>query len=95
VTKFGIMTGHDYFGDEKAVAIYGLIAEADRMISVENGRIRYENLNAPAFVERVAKAASLTTALLERQTSPVMSARAARLLSEVVSRYIEEHGPRD
>jgi len=59
-----------YFADEKAVAIYDLLADADRMIGVENGQIRYENLNAPEFLERVAKAVSLTTALLERQTSP-------------------------
>jgi len=84
-----------YFGDEKAMAIYDLIADADRMVTVENGRIGGENLNAPAFLEKVARAASLTTALLERQTSPVMRARAARLLAEVVSRYVEEHGPRN
>ncbi|MCU1275442.1 MAG: hypothetical protein JWO48_2873, partial [Bryobacterales bacterium] len=59
-----------YFADEKAVAIYDLLADADRMIGVENGQIRYENLNAPEFLEKVAKAVSLTTALLERQTSP-------------------------
>ena len=67
--------------------IYDLIAEADRMVAVENGQIRYQNLNAPAFLERVSKAVSLTTALLDRQTSALMRARAARLLSEVVSRY--------
>jgi hypothetical protein len=84
-----------YFGDEKTVAIYDLIAEADGMARVENGRIRLENLNAPEFLEKVAKAVSLTSALLNRQASPVMRARAARLLSEVVSRYVEEHAPDD
>jgi hypothetical protein len=83
-----------YFGDEAAIRIYDLLADADRMLGVENERIEYGDLNAPEFLGKVGKALQMSTALLERQKSPAMRGRAGRLVAEVASRYVEEYGPR-
>jgi hypothetical protein len=73
--------------------IYDLIADADRMVGIENARIQYGSVNAPEFLGKVAKALRLSTELLQGHHSPVMRGRAARLIAEVASRYVEEYGP--
>ena len=82
-----------YFDSESTLQIYDLLADADRMVGVENERIQYGNVDTPEFLEKVGKALRLSTKLLERQHSPVMRGRAARLIAEVTSRYVEEYGP--
>jgi hypothetical protein len=82
-----------YFDDEGAMQIYDLIADADRMVGIENARIQYGSVNAPEFLGKVAKALRLSTELLQGHHSPVMRGRAARLIAEVASRYVEEYGP--
>ncbi|MFN7997497.1 MAG: DUF4838 domain-containing protein [Bryobacteraceae bacterium] len=84
-----------YFGEDGAVRIYDLLAQADRIVPVESGRARYENLNTAAFLRTVSEATRLATDMLNRQNTPLMRGRAARLLAEVASRYIEALGPRE
>jgi len=77
-----------YFDSERALEVFDLLAEADRMVYVERHRMHAERLNAPEFVAKVSKALKLAQEILDDQKSSQMRARSARLIQEVASRWI-------
>lgn len=83
----------DYFGSEAAVGVYDLLAEVDKMVYVDRHELQAERVNDAEFVDKVAKALRMAHDLLDSQSDPVKKARAAKLVSEVSSRFISPMQP--
>ncbi len=79
----------EYFGAPELSKVFDLLAEADRMVYVDSGKVQAQRANDPAFVKAVGEALTLTQSHLVRQTDPVMRTRSARLLQEVSSRFAQ------
>ena len=83
----------DYFGSEVAARVYDILAEADKMVFVEGHELHAGRVKDREFVEAVSKALRLAHDLLDSQSDPVRKARAAKLVSEVSSRFISPTQP--
>ena len=78
----------DYLGSEQALEIFDALARADHLVYVERSRVHAQKLTAGEFVAEVSKALRMSQELLNSQTDPVRRARAALLVQEVSSRFI-------
>jgi hypothetical protein len=83
----------NYFGSESAMEAFDVLAEVDRMVYIEKHRSEAEGLDDREFVAKVSKAMHVAQVLLNSQEDVQKRARAALLVDEVSSRFINPGFP--
>jgi hypothetical protein len=78
----------NYFGAEGALEAFDALAAADRMVYIEKHRLEAKELDDREFVAKVSKAMHVAQVLLNSQEDGQKRARAALLVDEVSSRFI-------
>ena len=78
-----------YFGSAEASAIFDRLAEADRLVYVDDGNVQAARANDPRFLRAASAAVDEARRLMDAQTEPALRARAARLVQEAAARLAQ------
>jgi hypothetical protein len=85
----------NYFGSEKALETFDALEEADDMVYVEKHHLGTQALEDPGYVSAVSRAMQVARDLLSAQENAPMRARAALLVEEAATRFINPEFSKD